>query len=148
MAEQDDGHWLDIQVHKKVHKTLSTWGKRLGLTPEGFAKMLLLQAMHPLLAAEGAERAKHVRKVAPEADAPDAGELARKMWQNQIDQYAGTPDLMPAPSAVAGTVRLYHADNFRWPEHMTPPMAMCQVDGDKVIAVGNEQDGKLRPEPA
>lgn len=129
----DPGHWLDISVHKRVHRKLTAWGRRLGLTPEGYAKLLILQGMHSLLADEVAKQARVPRESM--ADGPSENELARSMWTAMLRDYADAPDLLPAPREVVGKVRTYHSEDFTWPEGRRPPHDLVTWDGDKLALV-------------
>lgn len=132
-AGEDDGAWLDISVPTLVHNQLAAFGKRMGLTADGYAKLLLFQALHPLLAAEPG--------MADQPDQPlDDADVSRELWTQQLRQIDGKWDQGPAPRFVRADLRTYHADDFTWSEQGKPAHQWAHIGLDGIDALSISQD--------
>lgn len=126
-AGEDDGAWLDISVPTLVHNQLATFGKRMGLTADGYAKLLLFQALHPLLAAEPG--------MADQSEQPlNDADASVEAWTLQMRAWEGKWDQAPAPRQVMESHRRYHADDFTWPNNQPPAHKEIYWDGEALLA--------------
>jgi hypothetical protein len=130
-AEDADGAWLDIHLPSLVHQQLAAFGRRMGLTADGYAKLLIFQALHPLVAAEPSM-----------ADVPteplDDADVSREVWAIQLGQWAGREDEAPAPRHVHDAGRTFHADDFEWDATPKPTHQWAHVDSDGRLSVSQD----------
>lgn len=132
-AGDGEGAWVDISIPQVVHDQLTAWGERVGLTAEGYAKLLLFQAMHPLLAAEAGD----VKRATSPQDAFDPGARSREMWGKQLGRYRNAEDLAPAPVVVdeAAGWRAYASADFDWGDEAPPAHPYATVDRSGAMTV-------------
>lgn len=142
----EDGAWLDLNVPQQVHDQLAAWGGRMGLTADGYAKLLLFTAIHPLLAAEMGD----AERLTPQGMAEQAGERSRRLWADQLQKYRAAEDLAPAPVASdeAAGWRAYAADSFDWGSDAPPAHPYATVDRTGALTVSGKPPKPNAPQSA
>lgn len=130
---KDKAAWLDLRVPGRAHAALKRWGARLGVSPEGMARMLLLMRVHELLG-------DAVDDVPEDTLQIDEGTRSMALWKARLESIGLTSDQLPAPVGINGDTRIYHADTFAWPEGATPTFAFAHVTGDGKVGVSKQAD--------
>lgn len=123
--------WVDLRLPGRAHAQLKAWGARLGVSPEGMARMLLLMRMHELMD-------ERVPEQVPAQSHDENGSASLALWRTKLQSIGLSSDELPAPIAVNGETRIYHVDSFAWGEGGVPQWHYAHVTGGGEIGVSKE----------